>query len=165
MKHTTYRSFMHLWAPILEKKARLSREDYEVVCLIRDPMEWIKSWYRYRSRESINPRRARNSTRELTFADFVEAYLQDEPPPFARVGNPARFVSEKNGVVGVDRIFRLESLDAFQTYVTARLGKEIQIPRLNVSPAQETEDLPPKLHRRLQERLNRSISIYENFAK
>ncbi len=55
IKHTTYAGFQRFLQPFLNSKG-FPRESYEVVCVVREPIDWLSSWWRYRSREKLaNP--------------------------------------------------------------------------------------------------------------
>ena len=56
----------------------------------------------------------------------------------ADVGSQAKFLRPRQGV-GVDRLFRYEEIDTFVHFLEDRLGCEILLPRLNVSPPGATE--------------------------
>lgn len=162
LKHTNCQAFLRFYAPLLQKKCGLSRSDYEIVCLFREPMSWLNSWYRYRTREKRRVRKRKKSTSEMSFPEFLEAYLQDKPPPFANLGNPARFVSNRKGKIGVDRIFKYEDMDSFRTYVSEKLKSEIEFPTANVSPKQPDDyDVPAELRDRVRERLAAAYRIYD----
>ena len=163
VKHMTFRGFDRYYEPMLRRKCGLERSEYEVVCLFREPISWLNSWYRYRSRERRRVRKRNKFTGELSFSDFLEAYLQDRPPAFAKVGDPARFVSTRKGKIGVDRIFKYEDLEAFRTYVSGKLKSEIEFPNANVSPQQAVEyDVPAELRDRVREKLAAAFRIYES---
>ena len=78
----------------------------------------------------------------MSFDDFVRAWCQDPRPDFADVGSQERFLRPRQGV-GVDRLFRYEEIGTFVHFLEDRLGCEIILPRLNVSPAGAT-DLTPE---------------------
>lgn len=106
--------------------------------------------------------RKRNKyTGDLSFSDFLEAYLQETPPPFAKLGDPARFVSNRKGKVGVDRIFKYEDIETFRAYATRKLRAEIEFPLLNVSPKADF-DIPTELRDRVREKLADAYRIYDN---
>jgi hypothetical protein len=54
------------------------------------------------------------------------------------VGSQGKFLRPRQGQ-GVDRLFRYEEIDAFVHFLEDRLGCEILLPRLNVSPPGATE--------------------------
>ena len=105
---------------------------------MREPTDWLGSWYRYRQRDEAD---AGKSTRGMSFDEFVRAWCSDPRPDFADVGSQAKFLRPRQGV-GVDRLFRYEEIDGFVRFLEDRLDCEITLPRLNVSPAGTTELTP-----------------------
>jgi hypothetical protein len=132
LKHTTVHRYRRFIGPYLEAA---SKDTFTVVALMRDPRDWLGSWYRYRQREGTDPEK---STRGMTFDAFVRAWCNDPRPDFADVGSQERFLRPRQGV-GVDRLFRYEEIDTFVQFLEERLGCEIILPRLNVSPPGATE--------------------------
>jgi hypothetical protein len=107
--------------------------------------------------------RGGNSTRDLSFAEFLEAYLEDSRPAFAKIGDPYQFVCDKNEQVGVDRLFRYEDLDKFFRFASERFDTNIVAPNLNVSPSQEC-DVPHDLLLRVRQKLASSFELYESIG-
>ncbi len=145
LKHTTAQRFHRFLGPYLNVAS--GGHDFEVVALMREPRDWLGSWYRYRQRDDGVD--AGRSTADISFDTFVQAWCADDQPDFAAVGSQAKFLESKHGK-GVDRIFRYEEIGKFTEFLEDRLGCEIILPRLNVSPAGAT-DLSPEtealLHR------------------
>lgn len=132
LKHTTVHRFRRFVGPYL---AAASKEEFTLVALMREPRDWLGSWYRFRQREETDPER---STRGISFDAFVQAWCRDPQPEFAAVGSQARFLRPRQGE-GVDRLFRYEAIGTFVEFLEDRLGCEIILPRLNVSPSGQTE--------------------------
>lgn len=132
LKHTTVHRYRRFIGPYLEAA---SKDTFTLVALMREPIDWLGSWYRFRQREETEPAK---STRDMSFDDFVRAWCQDPRPDFADVGSQGKFLRPRQGV-GVDRLFRYESIDTFVRFLEDRLDCEIILPRLNVSPAGVTE--------------------------
>lgn len=132
LKHTTVHRYRRFIGPYLEAA---SKDTFTLVALMREPIDWLGSWYRFRQREETEPAK---STRDMSFDDFVRAWCQDPRPDFADVGSQGKFLRPRQGV-GVDRLFRYESIDTFVRFLEDRLDCEIILPRLNVSPAGATE--------------------------
>ena len=132
LKHTTVHRYRRFIGPYLEAA---SKDSFTLVALMREPKDWLGSWYRFRQREETE---AGKSTRGMGFDDFVRAWCQDPRPDFADVGSQARFLRPRQGQ-GVDRLFRYEEIDGFVHFLEERLGCEIILPRLNVSPPGATE--------------------------
>lgn len=127
LKHTTVHRYRRFIGPFLEAA---SKDTFTLVALMREPVDWLGSWYRFRQREETE---AGKSTRGMSFDDFVRAWCQDQRPDFADVGSQSKFLRPRQGV-GVDRLFRYEEIGSFVHFLEERLGCEIILPRLNVSP-------------------------------
>jgi hypothetical protein len=153
LKHTTVHRYRRFIGPYLEAA---SKDSFTVVALMREPRDWLGSWYRYRQREGIEPQK---STRGMTFDAFVRAWCSELRPDFADVGSQERFLRPRQGV-GVDRLFRYEEIETFVHFLEDRLGCEIILPRLNVSPPGETE-LTPETLALLQEVAADDYAMYE----
>ena len=112
LKHTDAERFAAFWQPYLTAAAG---DRFEVAALMRHPRDWLGSWYRDGQRDDVEPGM---STRGMSFDDFVQAYCAPgKRPSFADVGSQADFLG-RNG--------------------PARVGCEILLPRLNVSPLANT---------------------------
>ena len=153
LKHTPVRRYQRFLAPYLRSAAG---EDFTVVALMREPIDWLGSWYRYRQRDAI-PIKER-STRGMDFDSFVTAHLADPCPGFADVGSQARFLDPGNGP-GIDRVFRYENIGAFIDFLEDRLDFEIILPRLNVSPEGSTQ-LAPETEARLRRERAADFALY-----
>lgn len=128
LKHCTVRKYRRELARFVE---RGGDRPMELVAAIREPISWLGSWYRYRTRPALKGHE--NSTAGLTFDEFVTAYLSDAPPPFARVGSQARFLEG-----GIDHLFRYEETGALAGFLADRLGLPVDPDRVNVSPGGRT---------------------------
>jgi hypothetical protein len=153
LKHTTVHRYRRFIGPYLEVA---SKDNFTVVALMREPRDWLGSWYRYRQREGTE---AAKSTKGMTFDAFVRAWCSDPRPDFADVGSQERFLRPRQGV-GVDRLFRYEEIGTFVEFLEDRLGCEIILPRLNVSPPGATE-LTPETLALLQDWAADDYAMYE----
>lgn len=158
VKHMQLRRYERFLVPYL---ANLGADDMQTACVFRDPIDWLGSWFRYRSRPALDG--SVNSTAGMSFADFAKAYLQDDPPACARVGRPSRFVRRADGSVGVDHLFRYDNFGGFVRFLEARFERPLHLERVNVSPARDL-DLPAALHRDLRAALADDYEIYDSIA-
>jgi hypothetical protein len=156
LKHTTVHRYRRFVGPYLEAAAKA---DWTVVAMMREPRDWLGSWYRFRQREETDPRK---STRGISFDDFVRAWCSDPRPEFADVGSQERFLRPRQGQ-GVDRLFRYEEIDGFVRFLEDRLGCEIILPRLNVSPPGLT-DLSPETEALLHEVAAADFALYDSLS-
>lgn len=152
LKHTTVHRYRRFVGPYLEAA---SKDTFTLVALMRDPRDWLGSWYRFRQREETEPSR---STAGMSFDDFVRGWCSDPRPAFADVGSQARFLRARQGV-GVDRLFRYEEIDRFVAFLEERLDCEVILPRLNVSPKGAT-DLSPATEALLHEVAAEDFTLY-----
>ncbi|MEF9604569.1 gamma-glutamyl kinase, partial [Paracoccus sp. PXZ] len=50
IKHLNLRQYLHRIRPLL---APLGEPDFETVAVIREPLDWLRSWYRFRARDEL----------------------------------------------------------------------------------------------------------------
>jgi hypothetical protein len=130
----------------------------ECCCVVREPLARTQSWYRYRQRDRIVG--TENSTAGIGFEAFVEAMLSEEPPPFAVIGRQATF-ARWNGVrARVDHVFDYQRLDLFLSFLGARLGTQLRLPRRNQSTGPMPGSLPPQLQARFAAEFADDYSLY-----
>ena len=143
-KHLTARRWRNQLAPFFENRGT---RQIETMAIIREPRDWLGSWYRYRARPEISG--SASSTAGMDFAQFVTGWLSDPEPEYARVGRQSRFVANAEGKIIVDHLFRYEDLDQAVDFLQQRLGVTLDLGRRNISP-QADLSLPPALEARLQ---------------
>ncbi len=131
-KHCTVRRYRAQLQKFFEQHGQ---RPLEIMAVVREPVDWLSSWYRYRARDEI--RGTPNSTAGMEFDSFVEAWLRDAPPNFARVGRQSRFVAAEDGSLGVDHLFRHDRLDLAVAFLEDRVQAPLEVGRSNVSPPRE----------------------------
>lgn len=155
MKHMTAKTFTELVVPLLERYGR-PRESYELMCIAREPVDWVGSWWRYRARPAMEGKP--KSTANLSFDAFAEQIVNGK----VKLGSSANFVSDKDGKVIVDRIYKFEHLDLAAQWMASQL--KIEPPQLrsaNVSPARENV-ISPSTRRLLEEHYAADLAVYES---
>ena len=143
-KHLTARRWRNQLAPFFENRGT---RQIETMAIIREPRDWLGSWYRYRARPEISG--SASSTAGMDFAQFVTGWLSDPEPEYARVGRQSRFVANAECKIIVDHLFRYEDLYQAVDFLQQRLGVTLDLGRRNISP-QADLSLPPALEARLQ---------------
>ncbi|WP_380051998.1 gamma-glutamyl kinase [Falsihalocynthiibacter sp. SS001] len=121
----------------------------ETVAVVRNPIDWLGSWYRYRSRPELVGQP--NSTREISFDTFVKGYLRDKKPAYSNVGSQSVFVSRHKGPIGVTHLFQYEQMEKLIEFFERQLSISINLPRLNQSPSRELQ-LSSDVEERLRKR-------------
>lgn len=154
LKHTNYRSFQNRVR--LTLALHWEREAYETVCLFREPIEWLESWWRYRARPDLEGKP--QWTGNQTFETWLRRYLDDDPG-LRGLGRQSRFVAYEGAELGIDRIFRFESPEVWQGWLSQRVGRELDFPRRNWSKPRELS-LDPGLRRDAEAKLAPEYDIY-----
>jgi hypothetical protein len=154
LKHTNVHRYHRFVGPYL---AAASGKPFTVVALMREPRDWLGSWYRYRQRDDVTDRA--RQTHAMSFDAFVSAWCADPRPDFASVGSQARFLAPSNGT-RVDHLFRYEAIEGFVDFLEDRLNCEIVLPRLNVSPLAEL-NLSPATEARLRDAAAADYALYD----
>jgi hypothetical protein len=160
-KHSKYSDFQRFLQPFLESK-NFPRDSYEVVCVIREPIDWLASWWRYRSREDLaDPSHSnhRNYAGHLSFEQFAHTYMNGTKR-HARVGRPSEFLRSRPGQAEVDRLFRYDHLDMLVDFLCDKVGEEVEVGVRNVSP-KRSFSLSEGCERELRAFFESEYRIYE----
>lgn len=157
-KHINAQIYGRKWAGRIRKALGTRPETFAVM---RDPLDHLGSWYRYRQRDAL--RGHENSTHGISFAEFVKARLSDDPPPFARIGRQDRFLGFLEDGPPVTYVFDYTDLGKMLTFLQDRLGVPLDLPHRNASPkaADETLVLPPPLLARYQKAHAVEFDLYD----
>lgn len=98
----------------------------ETVCILREPVARLRSWWAYRAgRGQLPP--------GLPFAAFAEACTGPAPPDWARVGRQDRFAGWDGQGAAVDHVFDHAALPRLVAFLDRRCGRQLRLPRRNVS--------------------------------
>ncbi len=154
LKHMSVRKFQRLVAPILTEHG-YPPDSYELVCVVREPVDWVASWWRYRSRPDAAG--TLQYTGDLTFDEFADRVIARK----IRVGNLKRFVLDDDGRQAVSRLFRYDRLDHAVEWMAERAG--MPIPTLRVANASPERDLAidPQTRARLEGHFAVHRALYE----
>lgn len=155
IKHCTYHRYKWRFEKFL---MIFNKTPPETVALIREPEDWLNSWFRFRHGSWLNdtPR----STRGKSFDDFVSAYLADPKPAFAAVGSQAAFLTHPVQHDQVQTLFRYDAMPEFLLWLEDRLGCKLDLPQKNVSPRMDTT-LSEHLRDRLKNDCARDYALYD----
>ena len=156
-KHISFQDYKRHVEPAILTKVTLPL-DY--VGVIREPVSWLHSWHRYRQRDKDvgTPQ----STRGISFDQFVRAFCSTAPAPYARMTSQAARICTAAGQVGMTHLFRYEELDKLICFLADRLGHEIAVQKVNVSPKVEETALSPEPLALLRETHAKDFAIYES---
>ncbi len=153
MKHTNFSKYAKYIKPFVGAK------DIEVVCLMREPISWLNSWYRFRCRS--NMKNLKNYCGDLSFQEWIDEYLSENRSSRAKIGVQNTFFKDKAGNIGVDKIFKYEHLEEIKKFFENKIGDTVNIPTLNQSQKIDFE-LKPQTLQKLREVLKDDYVIYES---
>ncbi|WP_137157388.1 hypothetical protein [Rhizobium sp. FKL33] len=136
-KHVPYGTFINKVAPFISG-GKVDRSKLTVVSVMREPIDWFGSWYRYNSRGDLARPGSKfhgKFTGNISFDDYLKALLlpRKDAPEYARLGGPCSVALDNDGYVGVNKLFRYTDLDALVDYVSKLLDKPLNLPKSNVS--------------------------------
>jgi hypothetical protein len=125
--------------------------ELELLAVMREPISWLGSWWRYRQRPFMKGKP--NSTHGISFDDFVLAYLKGKKPGFADVGAQSKFLETQPNGTGITHLFKYEDRGKLQDFLSERLGVSFDLKQENVSP-----EIPQVLSPEVEERLRRKCA-------
>lgn len=156
IKHCTFHRYKWRFEKFL---AIFDTDPLDTTALIRHPQDWLGSWYRYRHGSWLDG--TAQSTKGVSFDQFVEGYLAEEQPTFAAIGSQARFLTHPKTGETVNYLYRYDAFEAFRGFLEERLGQAIALDRLNAS-AEMRLSLSPHLSRRLEAGCAADFALYES---
>ncbi len=132
LKHAPVRRYDRFFQNIFRK---MYGTEMEIMAVVREPIDWLGSWYRFRGRDDRigHP----HSTRDMSFDEFVRAYMQSPRPEFADIGSQSQFFRTRSNGHGASHIFKYENQDTILGFLEDRLNMKIELQRKNVSPKRD----------------------------
>ncbi len=152
LKHANLSTYQRHIAPWLHSA---TGDHFTTVALMREPIDWLRSWYRFRQRDDDeDPDHAMTG---ISFAEFAAHYARPDGMAAARVGTQAEFLTDDSA--RVDCIFRYEDMENFTHFLEDRLDCVLSLPRVNVPPAVDVS-LNPDQERTLRDIMERDLRLY-----
>lgn len=155
LKHAPLYRYNRFFRPMFEK---VCNAEMETLAVMREPVDWLGSWYRYRRRPCM--RGHPNATHDISFDDFVRGYLRGNRPGFADVGSQATFLEPRPNGTSITHLFRYESPAALNDFLQQRLEMPVETGRENVSPEMSIT-LSPGVEKRLRQKCAREFELYD----
>ena len=160
-KHQTCSQILNNYKEMLD--AAGGADDFFKFGIMRKPIDWLYSWYRYRSgNEGIEAA----IDEELSFEEFF--YRGDWNIWLDRENKVPRlqsrhFISEIDGDLLVDKILKFENLNHELNATLAHLNLPIEekLPVKNKSRIEKRLDLSPEFEMQLKRHFSKDIEIYE----
>ena len=131
--------------------------EMELMAVMREPISWLGSWYRFRARPFMDGKP--NSTKGISFDEFVLAYMKGDKPGFADVGSQANFMKTQPNGIGITHHFRYEDQPRLQAFLEDRLGVSLELTCENVSPQMEL-NLSSEVEKRFRRKFAEEFDLY-----
>jgi hypothetical protein len=154
LKHLTASSYHTHMAPLLAQSGGTS---FTTVALMREPLGWLRSWYRFRQRDDLDD--PAHAVKGVSFEQFARDYMADTPPAYADIGSQSAYLADAQGAGQVDQIFRYEEIDHFVHFLEDRLDCAITLPRVNVPPKADVA-LSSATEAALRDHMARDFALY-----
>lgn len=152
LKHVDIAGFRTHVQPWLEATAG---GPFTTVALMREPVDWLRSWYRFKQRDDHEDPDHRMEG--VSFAQFARAYAAPGGPDRLSMQGQARFLT--GGGRPVDRIFRYEEIHRFVEFLEDQLDCAISLPRVNVPPSVDVE-LSAAEEQALRAAMDEDLALY-----
>nr|WP_216859357.1 gamma-glutamyl kinase [Sulfitobacter aestuariivivens] len=133
--------------------------EMELMAVMREPVSWLSSWYRYRRRPFMKDKP--NNTYNVSFDDFVLAYMKGDRPGFADVGSQLNFMKTQPNGTGITHHFRYENQARLQDFLQDRLDVALSLTQENVSPRMDIS-LSPDVAHRFRRKFADEFALYDS---
>lgn len=157
LKHLNAVQYCTHFAPLL---ALQSGAPFTTIALMRDPLGWLRSWYRFFLRDEQDEYAM--NLRSRGFEAFARDYIEGHPA-LAIVATQSDFLTDHTGAPMVDRIFRYEEIDSFVHFLEDTLDCVITLPRVNVPPAVDIQ-LSAQTETDLRAAMARDFALYDRIG-
>ena len=157
LKHAPVFRYNRFFRPMFEKACGV--EDLDIMAVMREPVDWLGSWYRYRRRDFMKGKP--NATHDISFDEFVLEYCKEDRRGFANVGSQAKFLEPRPNGTEVTHLFRYEDQGAIKAFLEERLNVSLDLPQSNVSPKMDLH-LSPDVLKTLREQRAEEFDLYNS---
>jgi|TARA_R110002072_G_scaffold134793_1_gene275797 hypothetical protein len=135
--------------------------ELELMAVMREPVSWLGSWYRYRRRPFMQGKP--NATFDVSFDEFVLAYMKGKKPGFADVGSQLNFMASQPNGTGITHYFKYENQDRLKSFLEDRLDVKLDLKSENVSPRMDLH-LSQDVEQRLKRKFEQEFELYDSIS-
>tara|TARA_R110002096_G_C14509395_1_gene715995 strand:+ start:323 stop:916 length:594 start_codon:yes stop_codon:yes gene_type:complete len=135
--------------------------ELELMAVMREPISWLGSWYRYRRRPFMQGKP--NATFDVSFDEFVLAYMKGKKPGFADVGSQLNFMASQPNGTGITHYFKYENQDRLKSFLEDRLDVKLDLKSENVSPRMDLH-LSQDVEQRLRRKFEQEFELYDSIS-
>ncbi|SFL39296.1 hypothetical protein [Shimia aestuarii] len=158
-KHMTVGKFHKRFAPFLDQTYGLKPERMAVM---RDPIDVIRSWYKYRSPERMGDNKHCHGG--VSFDEYVLDVISDKPSKPAGVGSQHSFLTLAGKGLPVHHLFAYERQRLLRDFLEQRFEREIEPKQKNVSP-EIPAPLSPEVEAKLRAARPEDFALYDRILQ
>lgn len=156
LKHAPVYRYNRFFRPMFERVCDI---EMETLAVMREPISWLGSWYRFRQRPFM--RGKPNATTGISFDDFVLAYMKGNKPAFANVGSQSKFLEPRPSGCKVTHLFRYEDQPRLITFLEQRLNFTLELGWENASPKMALA-LSKKTEAAFRRKFDHEFTLYDS---
>ncbi len=158
-KHMTVGKFHARFAPFLEHTYGLRPER---IAVMRDPVDVIRSWYRYRSPDRMGDNKHCHGG--VSFDDYVLDVISDKPSRPAGIGNQHSFLTLAGRGLPIHHLFAYDRQRLLRDFLAERFGREVEPRQKNVSP-EIPAPLSPDVEAKLRAARAAEFALYDRIQQ
>ena len=164
LKHMSAGTARHLFEDFVQE-SQVSWKDLFKFAVVRDPTEWVTSWFNFRSREQLRSTGSKYYAGHVEFAEFVNEVCSARPVPYAQIGDQNGCLKDQ-GNIAVDLIVAFDKLSDTVSVLADRgclpLSEfDIVINRSKLERHRAIET-PNVLRERIEDRFAEDLAIYRS---
>lgn len=165
MKHVDF-AFVERWVlPMLRARRAPAPYAPRIFCLMREPIDWLYSWYRYSWGADGRPTPTggvpRSGPAYPDFAAFLEAYFSSSPPHVGGVLRQTDFLRGADGAPGAIELIRFEDHPRLLRILEGMCGQAIELKVTNRSRPRRDADFAGVDLAGLRRRLAAEYAVYD----
>ncbi|RJE80220.1 sulfotransferase family 2 domain-containing protein [Paracoccus sp. JM45] len=153
LKHTDIGTYNKHLGPWLEAQ---TGERFTTVALMREPVDWLRSWYRFKLRDDHED--PHHAMAGMSFSEFATEYAQEGGSPMLGISSQSDFLTHRMRTV--DCMFQYERIQDFVDFLENRLDCAIELPRINVPPSVDVH-LDAQSERQLRQAMTNDLDLYD----
>ena len=133
--------------------------------VVREPVDWVRSWYKFRSRADMRAHGGRAMPEGTRFAAFVDAMLAEDPPDYARIREQGFVFRDRDKTLSVDFLATLDGIREdgarLARYPALKALGALRDYRVNASDTAEDLTLSARARARLEAFLAADCELYQ----
>ena len=126
----TYENYQKFVLPLLKNHGA---ENFTTVAIVREPIEWFSSWYRYNSKPKFKIRNF--FTGNISFEEYANSYCIQQDSKLFNFKKQSQIILNGQNKNLISHLFKYNAKnDKLVNFLEKKLERTIHLPHLNISP-------------------------------